>query len=138
MLRLCRNHPIDLLDKSVDWSLYNGNIGVNGKADAWLVNVNLYIHVFCFYSYSIFHFSLSCLRKAYDLSLKVAEKLLSIIFKFSMVSAQYLPLRTFFIDFIKLHRFIKPRLLNFPNFQSGQLLSSCLSFDPNSASVLSN
>ena len=35
-LLLYRNHPIDLLDKSVDWFLNNGNTGLNGKVDVWL------------------------------------------------------------------------------------------------------
>ena len=67
-----------------------------------------------------------------------------------MITAQYLPLRAFIYQFYdvicrhresivlpkrcyllekkRLHRFIKPQLLNFPNFQPGQLLSSCLAF----------
>ena len=28
------NHPINLLHKSVDWFLYNGNTGLNVKVDA--------------------------------------------------------------------------------------------------------
>ena len=52
-----------------------------------------------FINNSIFYFSLSCLGKNYDLSLKVAKKLLSIIFKFSMISAQYLPLKAVFYRF---------------------------------------
>ena len=36
MLPLYRNHPIDLLHKSVDSFLYNDNTGLNGKVDAWL------------------------------------------------------------------------------------------------------
>ena len=36
VLPLYRNHPTDLLHKSVDWFLYNGNTGLNGKVDAWL------------------------------------------------------------------------------------------------------
>ena len=70
-----------------------------------------------------------------------------------MISVQYLPLRAFFYRFYdvicrhgvsiallkrcyllekkRLHRFIKPQLLNFPNFKTGQLLSNCLGFDLN-------
>ena len=102
---------------------------------------------------SIFHFSLSCLDKNYDLGLKVAKKLLSILFKFSMISAQYLPMRAVFCRFYvvtcrhcesivelnccqllekkRLHRFTKLQLLNFQNFLTGKLLSSCLGFDLN-------
>ena len=74
VLPLYRNHPIDLLHISVDWFLYSGNTGLNCKVDAWL-------------------------EKNYDLRLKVAKKLLSIIFKFSMISAQYLPLKAVFYRF---------------------------------------
>ena len=102
---------------------------------------------------SIFHFSLSCLDKNYDLGLKVAKKLLSILFKFSMISAQHLPMRAVFYRFYvvicrhcesivvlkccqfleekRLHRFIKLQLLNFQNFLPGKLLGSCLGFDLN-------
>ena len=40
-----------------------------------------------------------------------------------------------FIRKERLYRFTKPQLLNLPNFQSDQLLSSCLGFDLN---LLSN
>ena len=36
VLPLYRNCPIDMLCKSVDWLLYNGNIGLDGKVDAWV------------------------------------------------------------------------------------------------------
>ena len=36
VLPLYRNYTTDVLCKSVDWFLYNGNIGLNGKVDAWL------------------------------------------------------------------------------------------------------
>ena len=36
VLLLYGNHPIDMLHKSVDWFLYNGNSGLHGKVDAWL------------------------------------------------------------------------------------------------------
>ena len=37
VLPLYRNRPIDLLFKSVDWFLYNGITGLNGKVDVWLM-----------------------------------------------------------------------------------------------------
>ena len=126
------------------------------KSQSWClakVNINLKIHVLFFISNSIFHFGLSCLEKNCDLGLNIAKKLLSIIFKFNMISAQYLPLKAVFYRFSevicrhresifllisfyllekkRLHRFIKTQLLNFPNFQPGRLLSSCLGFDSN-------
>ena len=36
VLLLYRNHPINSLHELVDWFLYNGNTGLNGKVDAWL------------------------------------------------------------------------------------------------------
>ena len=46
---LYRNHPTDLIHKSVDWFLYNGKIALNGKVGCLVkVNVNLYIHVMVF------------------------------------------------------------------------------------------
>ena len=85
--------------------------------------------------------------------------MLSIIFKFSMTSAQYLLLRAVFYRFYdvifrhcesivllercyllekkRLHRLIKPPLLNFQYFQLGELLSSCLGFEPNLSLILS-
>ena len=115
------------------------------QSGCWVkVNINLQINVFVFISNSISHFTLSCLEKNYDLGLKVGNIFLSIIFKFSMVSAQYLPLRAVFYWFYevicrhcesivllkrcyllekkRLHRFIKPHLLNFQNFQPSELL----------------
>ena len=74
VLPLYRNYPIDLHHISLEWFLYNGNTGLNCKVDAWL-------------------------EKNYDLRLKVAKKMLSIIFKLSMISAQYLPLKTVFYRF---------------------------------------
>ena len=99
----------------------------------------------------------------FNFSLKVVKKLLSVIFKFNMVSVWHLPSRTVFYRFYdvicrhhivsgtreelkliyffllkrcyllerkRLHRF-KSQLLNSPNFQPGQLLSSCLGIDLN-------
>ena len=63
VLPLYRNHPFHLLHILVGWFRYNGNTGLNCKMEAWL-------------------------EKSYDLRLKVAKKLLSIISKFSMISAQ--------------------------------------------------
>ena len=74
VLPLYRNHPIHLLHISVDWFLYNGSTGLNCKVDAWL-------------------------EKNCDLRLKVAKKLLNIIFKFSMITAQHLPLKSVFYQF---------------------------------------
>ena len=38
VLPLYRNCTIDLLCKSLDWFLYNGNTtGLNGKVDVWLL-----------------------------------------------------------------------------------------------------
>ena len=122
------------------------------------VNINLYIHVLVFIRNSIFHSSLSCLEKNYDLPLKVAKKLLIIIFKFSRISAQYLSIpvssilavfyrfydvicrhcesiavlkRCWLLEKERLHSFIKPQLFNFQNFQPEELLGSCLGFDLN-------
>ena len=67
VLPLYRNRPIDLLRKSMDWFLCNGNTGFNGKVDAF--------------------------------SLKVAKKLLNLIFKFSMILAWHFPLRAIFYQF---------------------------------------
>ena len=128
VLPLYRNHPIDLHHISLEWFLYNGNTGLNCKVDAWL-------------------------EKNYDLRLKCSKKLLSIIFKFSMISAQYVPMKAVFYRFCdvicrhcesvvvlqrrqllekkRLHRFMKPQLFKFQNFRPGELLASCLGFDLN-------
>ena len=37
VLQLYRNSPNDAFCKSVDWFLYNGNIDLKGKVDAWLI-----------------------------------------------------------------------------------------------------
>ena len=140
VLPLYRNHPIDFSMNQLEW-----DSGCLVK-----VNVILQIHNLFFISNSIFDLSLSCLEKHYDLSLKIYKNLLSLIFKFSLLSAQCSPLSEFFIDFMTsfvdvvllvkscyllqhkiLYRFIKSPFINFSNFQSGQLLSSCLSFDLN-------
>ena len=76
VLPLYRNRPIDLLCKSVDWFLYNGNTGLNGKVDYWLmktVKINMLIFRYMFFvfrSNSIFHFNLSRLVQNYDFSFK--------------------------------------------------------------------
>ena len=122
VLPLYRNNPNDLLHKSLDWLLH------------------LQIHVLVFIRSSIFHFSLSCLGKNYNLSLEVSKKLLITIYKFSTISVQYaiegifyrfyyviarhcesiLLLKCcFLLEKKRLYRFIKPQLLNFPNFQPG-------------------
>ena len=41
--------------------------------------------------------------------------------------------RCYLLEKKRLHRFIKPQLLNFPNFQPSQLLSSCLGFKLNTS-----
>ena len=51
VLPLYRNRPIDLLYKSVDWFLYNGNTGLNGKVYAWsmqMVKINMLIFRYTF------------------------------------------------------------------------------------------
>ena len=83
------NHFIDLLHKSVDRFL------CNGKTD----KVYLQINILVFISISIFHSSLSCLEKDYDLRHKSAKKKLSIILKLSMISAQCFPQRAVFYRF---------------------------------------
>ena len=79
----------------MDWFLYNGYTGLNGK----MVNINLYVHVLVFISSSIFHFRLSCLGENYYSSLKVTKNLLGMIFNFNIISAQYLPLKVPFYQF---------------------------------------
>ena len=53
VLPLYRNHPIDLLHKSVDWFLYNGNASVNGKVDALLKVVSATFLLVCFFASKI-------------------------------------------------------------------------------------
>ena len=140
-LPVSENHFIDLLHKSVDRFL------CNGKTD----KVYLQINILVFISISIFHSSLSCLEKDYDLRHKSAKKKLSIILKLSMISAQCFPQRAvfyrfrnvicrncksvlllkrcYFLEKKKLQRFIKAKLLNFQNCQPGQLLSCCFGLD---------
>ena len=96
-----------MLHKSVEWFLYNGSIGLNGKVDALLRSMFLFRYMFFFISNSTFHLCLSSLQKNYDLSLKVVKKVLSITFKFSMISAQYVPLKAFFIDFMSFVNIVK-------------------------------
>ena len=48
VLLLHRNHPIDLLHKTVDWFLYNGNTGLNWKVDAWLRLMLIFRYTFSF------------------------------------------------------------------------------------------
>ena len=66
VLPLYRNHPIDMLHKSVEWFLYNGSIGLNGKVDALLRSMFLFRYMFFFISNSTFHLRLSSLQKNYD------------------------------------------------------------------------
>ena len=64
VLSLCRNCPIDLLCKSVDWFLYNGNTGLNGKVDFWLmktvkINILIFRYMFLFSEAISFFISIS-------------------------------------------------------------------------------
>ena len=44
VLLFYKHHSIDLLRKSVDWFLYNGNTDLNSKVDVWLtVKMNMLI-----------------------------------------------------------------------------------------------
>ena len=92
-------------------------------------NINLQIDVLIFISNSIFHFSLSCFEKNYDLRLKVAKKLLSTIFKFHMISAQFfIDFMTSFVDIVNLLLYLS--IVNCQkrkNF-TGVLSRSCLTF----------
>ena len=63
-LPLHRNRPIDLLCKSVDWFLYNGNTGLNGKVDVWLmktvkINMLIFRYMFLFSEATPFFISIS-------------------------------------------------------------------------------
>ena len=44
----------------------------------------------------------------------------------------------YLLDKERRHRFIKPQLLNFPNFQPSQMLSSCLGFNLNVSLVVTS
>ena len=64
VLPLYRNRPIDLLCKSVDWILYNGNTGLNGKVDVWLmktvkINMLIFRYMFLFSEATPFFISIS-------------------------------------------------------------------------------
>ena len=64
VLPLYRNHPIDLLCKSVDWFLYNSNTGLNGKVDVWLlktvkINMSIFRYMFLFLEATPFFISIS-------------------------------------------------------------------------------
>ena len=91
VLPLYRNRPIDLLFKSVDWFLYNGNTGLNGKVDVWLmktakINMLIFRQMFLFSEATPSFISISVAQGKIMISAsKVAKKLLSVIFKFSMV-----------------------------------------------------
>ena len=88
VLPLYRNQPIDLL--------YNGNTGLNCKVDAWLREILIFRYTFWFLLETPFFISASVAQ------IKImiyASKMLSIIFKFSMISAQYLPLKAVFYRF---------------------------------------
>ena len=64
VLALYRNHPIDWLCKSGDWFLYNGNTGLNGKVDVWLmktvkINMLIFRYMFLFSEATPFFISIS-------------------------------------------------------------------------------
>ena len=64
VLSLHRNRPIGLLCKSVDWFLYNGNAGLNGKVDVWLmktvkINMLIFRYMFLFSEATPFFISIS-------------------------------------------------------------------------------
>ena len=64
VLQLYRNRHIDLLCKSVDWFLYNGNTGLNGKVDVWLmktvkINMLIFRYMFLFSEATPFFISIS-------------------------------------------------------------------------------
>ena len=61
VLSLYRNRPIDLLCKSEDWFLYNGNTGQNDKVDVWLMkpvkrNMLIFRYMFLFSESTPFSF----------------------------------------------------------------------------------
>ena len=91
VLRLYRNRPIDLLCKSVKWFLYNDTTGLNGKVDVWLMKtVKIYMLIFrymlLFSEATPFFISVSIAKRKIMISAsKVAENLLSVILKFSMI-----------------------------------------------------
>ena len=75
----------------MDWFLYNGNTGLNGKVDVWLmkmvkINMLIFRYMFLFSEATPFFISISVAQGKIMISAsKVAKKLLSIIFKFSMI-----------------------------------------------------
>ena len=91
VLPLNRNHPLDLLCKSVEWLLYSGNTGLNGKVDVWLmktvkINMLIFRYTFLFSEPTPFFISISVAQGKIIISAsKAAKKLLSLIFKFSLI-----------------------------------------------------
>ena len=102
VLPLYRNRTIDLLCKSVDWFLYNGNTGLNGKVDVWLmktvkINMLIFRYMFLFSEATPFFISISVAYGKIMISAsKVAKKLLSVIFKSSLIITWHLSLRAVF------------------------------------------
>ena len=102
VLPLYWNHPIDLLCKSVDWLLYNDNTGLNGKVDVWLmktvkINILIFRYMFLFSEPTPFFISISVAQGKIMISAsKAAKKLLSVIFKFSLILIWHLSLRAVF------------------------------------------
>ena len=105
VLPLYRNRPIDLLCKSVDWFLYNGNTGLNGKVDVWLmktvkINMLIFRYMFLLSEVTPFFISISvALGKILISASKLAKKLLSVIFSFSVILTWHLSLRAAFYWF---------------------------------------
>ena len=105
VLPLYRNSPLDLLCKSVDWFLYNGNTDLNGKVDVCLmktVKINMLIFRYMFFlsEATPFFISISAAWGKIIISAsKVAKKLLSVIFKFIMILTRHVSLRAVFCWF---------------------------------------
>ena len=77
VLPMYRNRTIDLLCNSVDWFLYNGITGLNGKVNVWLmktVKINMLIFRYMFLpseaTFSFQSVALICLEQNYDFRLK--------------------------------------------------------------------
>ena len=108
VLPLYRNRTIDLLCKSVDWFLYNGNTGLNGKVDFWLmktvkINMLIFRYMLLFSEAISFFISISVAWGKITISAsKVAKKLLSVIFKFSIILTWHLSLWVVFYWFYEL------------------------------------
>ena len=83
VLPMYRNRTVDLLCKSVDWFLYTGNTGLNGKMDVWLMNavkINMltFRYMFLLSEASPFFISISCFQLLRAKLWFLAQKLLRI------------------------------------------------------------